>query len=619
MGVSFLNFKKISIYLFGIASITSAQAFVPTVNPRAQKPFLSDEDQVTLANPLTYGEITARLTGHEGTVRLVFDDQEIQWDAMTSERGILQGWGAPFMQFQQEDTIQDMDQALRRFVEENRNQLQVQSALLRLDPKRTKFSGPYRYVTYNRYQPTDNGLVPVEGAFITFRFKFGRLIQFTNNTFGRIEVADQAMISQEDAIDTVVQDSGFISNQDSFSGKVVRQLQPYYAENRELRFRSSFEIQLRKKKPHGVWRYSVNGSDGRVVRILNGLHTAGHVSAEVYPRLPTDATTQVSIFEANVRGGGQNGVTDKDGNFSFDAEGAMVELSGPRVVIKKAGRATPSQQMGSDGEVMFAADQHLSETMPFYYVNLVNRFVRNFIKGAPRDTIFGKVDFLNSPLTINTRANNEQMPGCNAWFDGGDQTLNFLEADEQCEASAHFSDIIFHEWGHGLDDALGGIQDDSFSEAIGDVTAVLMTGDGRMAPGFVKDRQDPIRDLRSLKIYPRDRSRDPHAESLIVSGAWFEVLQMMNRVYGDEGRMRTAEIFFKHLVTTDSYLDSYMGALAIDDDDGNLSNCTPHMCLFNLAFAKRGIAAKDPRCSTQEAVESISACAPSTIKPPTLD
>ena len=59
------------------------------------------------------------------------------------------------------------------------------------------------------------------------------------------------------------------------------------------------------------------------------------------------------------------------------------------------------------------------------------------------------------------------------------------------------------------------------------------------------------------------------------------------------------------MVSTDDYLDSYMGALAVDDTDGNLNNCTPHMCVLNPIFAKRGLTKYDPRCKPESEAAQV--------------
>ncbi|MDB5038078.1 MAG: hemagglutinin protein [Bacteriovoracaceae bacterium] len=602
---------------FGLVT-SSAQAFLPTSDPQELgRNFLGPDDQISINNPQTHGEIRPTPTGKPSTITIRFNDQQITWSAIDSDMGVLQAWGTPFVGHQPDDTIRDMDIILRQLLAQNINLFHVNPQELKLEKERTKFSGPFRYITYARMHAIAGEYYPVDKAYITFRFKFGRLIEISNYSFGKITLDETPAISAQDAIDAIVEDGVVASNQDwTVSPKPL--LQPFYDQQRKIRFRLVYDATVRRAEPYGLWHYSISAVDARIVGLENKLHMSGHVSAEVYPRLPSDGITSVSLPEVTVRNGSQVGRTDTDGNYAFDPEGSSAELSGVRAAIRQSSSKSVSQQSGPDGEILFSAAWNLSENMAYVYVNRVNQFVRNFVKSAPRDTPHGKSDFLNSPITVNTRVQNKTIKGCNAWFDPDEKTLNFLEANAKCEASSHFADIIMHEWGHGFDDAFGGIQDNAFSEAIGDFTAVLMTGDPRMAPGFFKSSEDPIRRIDMVKIYPRDQSRDPHLEGLIVSGAWFETLLMMKKIYGDDaGRMKTADLFFKHLISTDAYLDSYMGVLAVDDDDGNLQNCTPHMCILNVAFAKRGLTPADPRCFSEAAPSGLPACAPSTVKPPT--
>lgn len=608
--------RKIFFLAIAFGGIQSAvYAFRPTIDPRTQPLILNEDALITLADPRTHGDVQPRSGGNLGSVSLRWNDESHTWIGETSQGMVTQTWGSPFLVFDSGETMQDIDLVLRQFVEQNLNQFRVRSGELIMDKTRTKISGPYRYITYNRVIRSDGAVYPVEGAFLTFRIKGGRVIQITNFTYGAIKVVDAPQISEEEALQTVVEDSGFQQNTDKVVEKVRVEVQPYLDSKSQTQFRFVYQVSIRKRAPQMLMKYSVNASDGRIARIVNSLHMAGHVGAEVLQRKPGDSVSEVGIPEAFVRSGRQTEKTEMDGSFQMDPAGALAELAGVRALIKLGSSQNISQPIPSDGSLIFPASQYLSENMAYYYVNRVNQFVRQFIKSAPRMTPQGQQDFLNSPMTVNTRVKHAVIKGCNAWFDPEEKTLNFLEEDSKCFASSHYSDVIFHEWGHALDDALGGIQDDAFSEGIGDVISVLMTGDPLLAPGFVKGSDRPIRNIDGIKVYPKDRSRDPHAESLIVSGAWYEFLKSMVKVYGsEEGRKKTAEIFFKHLVSTDSYLDSYMGALAIDDDDGNLQNCTPHMCLMNVAFSKRGIAKADPRCFAGT-TSNLPACAPSTLKP----
>ncbi len=610
----------VSTILIIIVFNSRAEAFLPTADPRALSTILNEEIQVTIKDARTHGDFQARLSGRMEEISIRNQGETYRWMGMNSDVGTVQAWGSPLIQLEPGASLQDIDQMLRYFVEENRNLFRVRSNELLLDKNRTKFSGVYKYITYKRFHYIEGQPYGVEGAFITFRFKADRLIEFTNYSFGEIGPEEMPRTSEEDALQAATEDMSMNEQPGSINRKVVTELQPFYSPEGKMQWRLVYQVEIKRNAGEGTWKYSVSARDGRIVRLMSNLHSAGNIAAEVLQRKPGDDIVQVPLAEANVRGIGGKNVerTQLDGSFQMEAEGASADLAGLRAIIKMNGARSVSQAIPADGQLMFSSSQFLSESMAYYFVNRVNQIARMFIKSAPRDTQNGVKDFLNTPLTVNTRVKHPIIKGCNAWFDTEEKTLNFLEADQKCEASSHFADVIYHEWGHGLDDALGGIQDGAFSEGVGDIVSFLMTGDPKLAPGFVKGSDKPIRSVEVIKTYPKDRSRDPHQEGLIIAGAWYEAMRNMQKTYGEEeGRSKTAEIFFKHLVSTDSYLDSYMGALTVDDDDGNLNNCTPHMCLLNSAFARRGIAQADPRCAGS--ISSLPACAESTIRTQEVD
>ena len=64
--------------------------------------------------------------------------------------------------------------------------------------------------------------------------------------------------------------------------------------------------------------------------------------------------------------------------------------------------------------------------------------------------------------------------------------------------------------------------------------------------------------------------------------------------YGETvGKDRAAEYFFRHLLFTDSYLESYDAVLTLDDDDGNPATPSPNHCLINQVFTNRGLVAEE--------------------------
>jgi hypothetical protein len=175
--------------------------------------------------------------------------------------------------------------------------------------------------------------------------------------------------------------------------------------------------------------------------------------------------------------------------------------------------------------------------------------------------------------------------------------ISLFAAGNGCANVALINDVIYHEWGHGLDNFTGvnvGITDGAFSEAIGDIISAYLTGSPVTAPGFLLNDPTGIRKLDNQKKYPADLQNEVHADGEIVGGAFWRMRQAMISRYGANGGAVKAEgLFFRHLLSTDSYLQSYQSVLRLDDNDGNPMTKSPNHCLINASFAAHGLATNE--------------------------
>ena len=158
---------------------------------------------------------------------------------------------------------------------------------------------------------------------------------------------------------------------------------------------------------------------------------------------------------------------------------------------------------------------------------------------------------------------------------------------------AEVNDVIYHEWGHGLDDFTGrneGIQDGAFSEGIGDIVAAYYTDSSNMGQGFFANKQEGIRQLDNEFRYPEDRG-EVHDEGRIIAGAFWDLRKALMTRYGDKkGHYKASEYFLRHLLVADNYTESYEIVLTLDDEDGDANSQSPNYCLITDAFAKHGLA-----------------------------
>jgi hypothetical protein len=93
------------------------------------------------------------------------------------------------------------------------------------------------------------------------------------------------------------------------------------------------------------------------------------------------------------------------------------------------------------------------------------------------------------------------------------------------------------------------------------------------------------------RIWPDDISFDPHETGVIWGGAMWDLRTYLVADLGEaEGHALTDQLYYQALRRSSSIPASYAEILAADDDDGDLSNGTPHVCAVNRAFLRHGLA-----------------------------
>jgi len=75
-------------------------------------------------------------------------------------------------------------------------------------------------------------------------------------------------------------------------------------------------------------------------------------------------------------------------------------------------------------------------------------------------------------VAIPARANIDDE--CNAYYTPGSPSLNFFRGSERC-ANTAFDSVAYHEYGHFVDDMLGGITHGGMSEGWGDILSMYIT------------------------------------------------------------------------------------------------------------------------------------------------
>ncbi|MCX6124634.1 MAG: hypothetical protein NTV34_07775 [Proteobacteria bacterium] len=142
------------------------------------------------------------------------------------------------------------------------------------------------------------------------------------------------------------------------------------------------------------------------------------------------------------------------------------------------------------------------------------------------------------------------------------------------------------------------IDDSALSEGYGDALALYMTGDPKIGVDFFPIEHKPVRNLSIVKVFPTDVVKDPHKTGLIVAGAWYDLYVALIAKLGDsDAKDVMGKFLFKGIYEFAKMSDVYRATVALDDDNGNLADGTPNLCLINKAFMTHGLAEADPICA----------------------
>ena len=285
--------------------------------------------------------------------------------------------------------------------------------------------------------------------------------------------------------------------------------------------------------------------------------------------------------------------TDSDGLFALDeASEAVVGLSSKRVNVFDAlssDLVTFPVTLKEGENVVGESNGGVKALNTYTAVHRIHGFARQFL--------LSDVDFLKR--SVNVVINVEGA--CNAYYDTRKNSLHFFVEGKGCADTALLNDVVFHEWGHALDFYTGrnsGITDGAFSEGLSDVVATYFTGKSVVGSGFFLDKISGIRDVNELKVFPKDKG-GVHDEGVIIGGAFWNLRKALMERYGENrGAYMAADLFFNHLLTTDSYHESYQTLLRLDDDDGNPKTPSPNHCLINKVFTLHGLA-EDEKCQDE--------------------
>jgi len=320
------------------------------------------------------------------------------------------------------------------------------------------------------------------------------------------------------------------------------------------------------------------------------------VKADVHLATPASATTQVPMADMRVSIGSNNYVTNDTGFVSIATANAPVTVTypvrGPWANVRLGSNTVSfSALMTTSPSTYVLPIQDTTTTefravSAFYHVNKVHDYMKSH---------WPAFTGMDGMLATNVDLTSGQQ--CNAFYNNGAYSINFYPPQNSCRAFSIVSDIVYHEYGHGISYRFYSANGANFSngamgEANSDVWAMCINRDGIVGDGAYYNGGNIRSYLGTPKVYPGDIRGEVHADGEIVAGAWWDVAvntgsvdtmaklfalthyDLPNGPNGTEGQV---------------YHDVLISALMNDDDDANLGNGTPHFTEIVHAFARHGI------------------------------
>jgi hypothetical protein len=340
----------------------------------------------------------------------------------------------------------------------------------------------------------------------------------------------------------------------------------------------------------------VDANDGSILSVEPARYdfdVKGKVTGAVNTSLLGNTGPTAGIPIKNVRvtvaGVGQ-AVTDANGDYSI-ATGqtgpfaVSAQLVGPNYNVTPAQGAkltvntnTTSQGGFDVADLVFntsLAEFDTAQTNGAYHHNVVKDYVSSKLPSF--------TGFANQAVNVNLAST------CNAYFDPSANSINFYSSGGGCVNTA-FSTVIYHEYGHGVDDFYGGIVNSSLSEAIGDIVAMYTTGQPEVGSGFF-GAGTAIRSGENATVWPASNcNNEPHCVGETFMGFAWQAYKALKNSLGAAAGVQVAETDFLGLLpfNNSNITNAVAQVFLIDDNDGNVTNGTPHYADLAAAATSKG-------------------------------
>ena len=472
-----------------------------------------------------------------------------------------------------------VDQASRQLIGADRDFFRVPAASFGKFRSRTWMDR----TTYVEYVQLHEGLEVVDSR-VTMIFRDGQHVLSTRVAFDGINVGTTPAIFAADA-ERVAVDALAASGARVIGAEAMPELVIYPQEQGDsIAFRLAYRLVVKTENPVGRYRTIVAADGSNEILFRHDLvaYDAAQVLIEVEPRTVGDAPIAVPAKGIRIATGND---ADMDGIFEVAPGSVNVTVRGPWFAVNNQAAAERTKTISATGGAFTSytwdsSEGDLAELDSYYHSNVVRERQINL---SP------DLDFLQETFPVNVNV----AGSCNAYFDGN--SINFFPQGGGCNSTGRISDVVYHEYGHGIHFFLtNGNMDSQIQEGVADYFAHTITDDPNMGPYFFTGNVNGIRNATQNRTYPtgvQGNFAQVHESGKIWTNTWWLLRQRMIAKHGRSLGVKYTDLLHTNTLRGNpGYTTAYLMALAADDDDASLDNGTPNSCEITAEFQAHGLA-----------------------------
>lgn len=469
--------------------------------------------------------------------------------------------------------------------------------------------GNLRYLIFNQVYSG----IPVWNGRIDFRYRLnGDLVLIGHDAFPNLNVNTNPGVSMDQAIFYSKIHVDFDENlNDEVIGDPV--LYIWVEKGREPVYHLAWLTELfvhstdpDDELPVHRWKIFTDAHSGDILDQFDEVRMAtveGLVSGPVKDE-PYGVATDRGLphVKVDVSGVG-NTYTDEDGYYSIDigstSRSVTVKLEGSYLNTNNANGSDASMTRtvspGTTEDFSFGGLNSIAgERDTYYHANVIHDLAKSIHSGLTG------ADYV-MPAKVNIGSEDSYWP-CNAYWDY--TGINLFSAGGGCAATDQMADVVYHEYGHGLqqfiyDPYSPNYSSSGLSEGCSDYWGMTLTNSPCLGNGFFGEGTC-LRDGNNTLQYPANScGGQVHCLGEYIMGATWKMRENLIELHGYENGVSISDNLFYWGQTgrPSSDLDYLYEIYVADDNDGNLQNGTLNYSPICNAFGDHSMSVSSlPDC-----------------------